>query len=603
MRLTTASVALALVCAAVPLANLGWASEDAHHDAAPDAHGAGGAPHEGGGEGDGHGEAPPEPVKDKCYQAAEGEPSFLENIEAEAAAAKGAPHGDEHGGGDAHGGAAAPDAHGEVTHSTKSEHHAEGAVAEAAPSDAPQTMPAAEAGASHPAPPAEAAHQPQSAESPPAADAHAEPAAAAEHAPQEAAPGHGETPGGASHQPAEHGAAPAQDGHAETPPQDGQAEAAAPPRPQYEEPYKLIRTLEFVQDRITTGSREAHVYQRQLIAEIARKFGLVPDDAWKNPKNSDAAIIFALSGGSPKVLEKLLSLSPLPCVDDKLLKGLLAYSQGMSDAAKTWLTEIDPRSLMPRTAGHFSLAQAMLIAAENPKKAAQLLDLARILSPGTLVEEAALRREAVVAALIEDYPKFELLTSQYLRRFGKSVYAPEFVSRFAVAVASSKYATDTALFMNLAKVLDSLTPDQRQTAYLAITQAAIVRGKVDLTRSAAGVLAELAKSDPKLALQAKLYNAAAMLVTDKYQPAVAELASIDAARLPSRDRSLLQAALTLAGRLRAPPQISGPVSEPPQQPVSAEQATGVDLKKSPELIDKAKSLMGTAESLLNGDKR
>ena len=83
-----------------------------------------------------------------------------------------------------------------------------------------------------------------------------------------------------------------------------------------------------MQDKIATGSRDAHIYQRELITEIAKKLPLVPDANWRQPRNSRAAIVFALSGGGPGVLAKLLSLSPVPCVDDNLIKGLLDYSQG-----------------------------------------------------------------------------------------------------------------------------------------------------------------------------------------------------------------------------------------------------------------------------------
>ncbi|HEY7646618.1 MAG TPA: hypothetical protein VH858_16375, partial [Hyphomicrobiales bacterium] len=195
---------------------------------------------------------------------------------------------------------------------------------------------------------------------------------------------------------------------------------AAASEPQ--QPYKLIRTLESLQDRIAAGSREAHTYQRELLSDIAKKLAKVPDEDWRRPRNSRAGIVYALSGGDPGVLAKLLSLSPLPCIDDRLIKGLIDYSKGRSEAAWKLLSGVDPRDLDPRAAGHLALAQAMLIAGVEPKKAISYLDLARIIAPGTLVEEAALRREAVIAASIEDFQTFQMLTSQYLRRFSKSVY-------------------------------------------------------------------------------------------------------------------------------------------------------------------------------------
>lgn len=411
---------------------------------------------------------------------------------------------------------------------------------------------------------------------------HATPASDADHASPPADPAGEDTK-------------PEADGASATPPQPvlGDAEGT--------QPYHLIRTLEMMQDRIAAGNRTAHVSQRSLMAEIEKKLLAMPDEVWQEPKNSRAAIIHALSGGNPRILETLLRLSPLPCVDENLIKGLLAYSRGISEAAKSWLAEIDPRSLAPRSAAHLALAQAMLIAAEQPSKAIYYLDLARILAPGTLLEEAALRRETVITALMEDFEKFEMLTSQYLRRFGNSVYAPEFTSRFAVAVATGRYVEDDAVLQGLLRTLDSLDSEKQRTAYLAIAQAAVVRGRVGLTRTTAAKLTELAKNDTSLDMQARLYQAAAELVTDKYDEAAAYLRSIDRRELSIRDRPLLEAALDLAVRLRMPPQIDGPVAGPPE--VSAEQGKQVEFGLTDQVLEQAKTVIGSADKLLDGELR
>jgi len=367
------------------------------------------------------------------------------------------------------------------------------------------------------------------------------------------------------------------------------------------QPYELVRTLELAQDRIAAGSRDAHVGQRKLIGEIEKKLLSASNSVWQEPKNTRAAIIYVLSGGNPGILEKLLKLGPLPCVNDTLLEGLLAYSRGLNDAAKSRLKDVDPRHLDPRIAAHLALAQAMLISGEEPNKAIYYLDLVRLLAPGTLLEEAALRRETVITALIEDFGKFEMLSSQYLRRFGKAVYAREFLSRFAVAVSTSRYSQDADLFQGLTAMLDSLSAKQRRPAYLALTQAAIVRGEITLTRISAGKLLEMAEKNPELRLQAELYKAAAELVTDRYKEAAAALRAIDRRELSARDRPLLDAALNLAVRLRMPPQVEGPIENPP--PVSAEQGEPVEFGVTDQVIEQANTTMGQADDLLSGDEQ
>jgi chemotaxis protein MotC len=498
----------------------------------------------------------------------------------------------EHAAADAHdasakGEHAAPEVKGDT--SAASEAHApearpeHAADAHSAEADPARTVPAAAAGHANSATPIDEAPRypavPDTESAPPA--------------PIEATPAEATHPRSAAD---EHDAAPPAEAHSEPPAPTSPAVAQNDP----DQPYALIRTLEAVQDNIVTGSRDSHVYQRKLIAEIARKLPQVTDEQWKQPRNSRAAIVYALSGGDPGVLAKLLSLSPVPCIDENLIRGLLDYSQGRNTEALELLSKIDARTLDPRAGGHLALAQALLVAAEDPKRAMGYLDQARLLAPGTLVEEAALRREAVIAAISGDLETFRRLTSQYLRRYNKSFYSTDFIRRFATAVTTGKYAESPALFQSLVETLDQLALDQRKLAYSAIAEAGVVRGQIQLTLLAAKKLADHAKDDAKRGLQARLYEAAALLVTDDYERAAAQLKSIDRTQLGARDQPLLDAALALSMRLRAAP---APVAlgEPPA--VSAEQGRSAELSKLPDVVDKAKKAFGKIDELLDGDKR
>src|SRR5262249_40249019 len=93
-------------------------------------------------------------------------------------------------------------------------------------------------------------------------------------------------------------------------------------------PYELVRTLRSVHDQVVQGSSSAHSFQRDLLARIARELATVDNAAWQEPRNGRAVIVYVLSGGDPRVLRNLLPLAPLPGIDDKLLKGTLAYGEG-----------------------------------------------------------------------------------------------------------------------------------------------------------------------------------------------------------------------------------------------------------------------------------
>jgi len=150
-------------------------------------------------------------------------------------------------------------------------------------------------------------------------------------------------------------------------------------------------------------------------------------------------------------------------------------------------------------------------------------------------------------------------------------------------------------------MLDRLKLEPRRTAYLAIAQAAIVRGQIRIARSAAGKLAELARKNDGLALQARLYEAAAMLVTETYDDAVSELRAIDRRKLSRHDRSLLDAALDMAQALRTPPSPQEPQTAPPS--VSDAQGKSVKSESMDQVIETAQKAIGSADDLLNGETR
>ena len=158
-------------------------------------------------------------------------------------------------------------------------------------------------------------------------------------------------------------------------------------------------------------------------------------EGWKDPRNARAAVVFVLSGGSARVLQKLMRSGASADINEKLIKGALAYGEGRHDEAAELLAGIDARALDPGMAGHVAYVQGELAARKEPAKALVHLDEARLLSPGTIVEEAALRRQIALLAAAGSADRYEALATQYLRRFPNSVYAGGFRQQFALAIA------------------------------------------------------------------------------------------------------------------------------------------------------------------------
>ncbi len=419
-----------------------------------------------------------------------------------------------------------------------------------------------------------------------------------------------ESHGGA---PAEHAPAKEVQGHDaganDAQEKNSHVDEAAPPdaqakdnEAQTEQPYQLVRTLERIQDRIAEGSTQAHNFQRGFIAEIADKMLAAPDTIWQEPKNAQSAIVYVLSGGDPRILKKLLTIKSLSGVSSDLVKGVLAYSEGRNEDALKLLADSDPRAFETRTGGHLALAKAMLMAGEDAVKAIGFLDDARLLCPGTLVDEAALRREVLLLSNAEQYERFEKLSFSYLRRFAKSVYAKSFSRSFAIAVASGKYGADPKLMSHLEQRLGELNDESRKQLYMTLAEEGVVRGRVELTRLAADTIGYLLPAGSRDAVRLQLYKAAALAVTNEHDWALATLRNIDRSKLGASDTQLLDNALKLAVQVRQPPQIDEPIKELPPLSSAAQVKHGEIAEKS-EALDRARQALTQADALLNRNKR
>lgn len=318
------------------------------------------------------------------------------------------------------------------------------------------------------------------------------------------------------------------------------------------EPYQLVRSLRAVQDRVARGSEQAHIFQRRFIEKITQNILVAGPEVWKDRRNVRAAVIYALSGGDPRVLREAMTKFVAAEADDKLWRGAIAYAEGRTVEAARLLLPLEPRAADPGLGGQIALIQAVLTVRDDAAKAIKLLDEARLLAPGTLVEEAALRRQVTLIAAAGDLDLFEVRAMHYLRRFGKSIYAPGFLQQFVrVLVSTPAYASDRARVQRLKAALETLDVPVRRDAFLAIAEEAIVRGKVELTRLAARRAAELVNDEN--AVRVRVYEAAALIVTEEYEQGLGMLSAIDRKRLDETDASLLEAALALAGEVRRAP--------------------------------------------------
>ena len=317
-------------------------------------------------------------------------------------------------------------------------------------------------------------------------------------------------------------------------------------------PYETIRSLQKLQDRMANGDVVAQAAHARTIGAIATSFAGAPPSTWSDKRNARALITYLFSGGSAPAIAAAISASALPQAYRTLYAGALAYGGGDDEAAKASLMSIDARTLPSGLGGHLALLQATLAAPSDAPRAVSLLDLARLLEPGTLVEEAALRKEMSLIGAGGDLDKFALLTRRYLNAFGHSIYADNF--RQLVAASATQLGgvdTDEAA-AKLAKLTAGLEPRERRALYLAIAREAVIAGHLKMASLAGATAQGFAQGSDGDTARAALYLGAATIAGPRYEAGVAALMAVAPRRLDAKDRALRASALALADVIRAP---------------------------------------------------
>ncbi|MCM5560413.1 chemotaxis protein [Pleomorphomonas sp. JP5] len=360
-------------------------------------------------------------------------------------------------------------------------------------------------------------------------------------------------------------------------------------------PFEMVRTLQTMQAQIAGGNATAVAAQRELLSVMEKAFLAASPSVWRDARNARAAVTYTLSGGSPRLMRSLLTLDPPIAIDADLATGALAYIENREDEARKRLLPLDARKLPMSLGGQVALVQASLVAREELPRAIGLLDDARLLMPGTLVEEAALRREVFLVAQTGNLDRFEYLSQQYLRRFGTSIYAEDFRQRFATAIARLGIADGDDRFPRLEAILKSSDPENQRALFLQLAQAAVVHGKLGTARSAAADAAALAPIGGRDAMRAGLYAAAASILPGKDIGEVRKrLSGLSRRQLGRRDVDLLDAATAVATAVGEEPTTSAPLE--------AVSAVAADTKRGDtwvtDTMRAAEAGLSTADALL-----
>lgn len=298
---------------------------------------------------------------------------------------------------------------------------------------------------------------------------------------------------------------------------------------------QLVRNLGGIQDRIIYGDRDALAEQARLLRRISRVLQDFEKKDWEDYANVRAAFIYVLSGGDYHAIATLIDDSTLSDADRLLARGIVQFAGGQVSEAQKLLGEIDPRSLDVGLVGPFALAQASLYIGEDDAKAIARLDDARLTLPYTAIEEAAARREIPLLVKTGQSRRAMMLMSDYVRRFGKSIYAAKLFRDFASVVAESADFTNSDVVAELVSETKQVDQKIKTNLFLDLAAESLARGRIALAKAAANEVLAAEPETSEQSQKAMLYKAAAEAPTQHAAEALQALSQITSDRLSDDD--------------------------------------------------------------------
>lgn len=366
------------------------------------------------------------------------------------------------------------------------------------------------------------------------------------------------------------------------------------------EPYQMMRSLQVVQDRIADGDHAALPMQTKLLNIIDARLRNAPREAYSDARNLNALLAYASSGGNPSTIRDVFATLSLEGDMRAIADGLLSYALGDHARARAALGGVSPLDLPPAVGAPLGLVSGSLLMRDTPLRALQLFDETRLVAPGTLLEEAALRRTLDATAILGDAERFTRAARQYVTRFIHSPYASQFAESLVAGIVTMRDKIDLD---EVAQIADRMSNEQARVIYLRIARQAAIDGHDGLLAFASEQAAKK-PSDPQQAEpldpRAVLYASAASVTKENVTEVLETLRSIDEKRLSASDKELLRAAKAIARSVIEPPVITVEAeraAEPPMLGNSGQITPATAATLAPATDDEASFVQSAREKL------
>ncbi len=328
------------------------------------------------------------------------------------------------------------------------------------------------------------------------------------------------------------------------------------------QPYEVIRSLMLLQDDLVAGKDRAMSLHASFMQKILNHFQNASDGAWADPRNTNAALVYVLSGGDAAVLAKLQKLEEAAAVDQHMLELVLNISSGKLEAARNEITKLELLTLPRQIGALLALAAAQMWQKKDTARAIAYYDQARLIGGSGLIEEAALRRQLLVVAKLRDFEKVEALIRQYCARMANSVFSKNMAQQVGAAIVELNYEASSDRLPGLFAFVDTAPIGFRRKIYLELARHAVAVGQPKVGTLAAQKASGLPDLSESEAAAVKLLEIASSLAIADPEKLMAELQELPEKQLEGPDKQLLFALHRIFEKVTEAPKMPGKSKRP-----------------------------------------
>lgn len=322
----------------------------------------------------------------------------------------------------------------------------------------------------------------------------------------------------------------------------------APPAPLF-----AIRRLSRLREALAAGDREALATQSAVVNAITAELAGFDIEVWKDARNRLALVKLVLGGGDPRLLRSLAENAYFEAAEEPLAHGALAFGEGHRRAGAELLAKVDLDRLPASLGGHVALVRAVLAVDTKPEDALQLANRARLVSPGTLVEETAHRVMIEAAARLGDTDRFQKILSHYVWRFPRTPYFSAVLDEVAAVVAEHDLTAGEKGIAWLDGVAKGISDPTRHALLQRISEDALRRGRTTAAAAVVRIAAQGADRVLAAAPWIKAFEAAALALDPAARSIDSVIAAAEQAASRASDKEVIEAARTVAAYISAPP--------------------------------------------------